>query len=288
MTTDSSAARLTGWSGDEAYFRFEDVKFADSGGCLSEAIRVLRGDLLGVIYRNMVPADAMASLVRRFQASKHRVLRGAEAPGEYIGTVHYLRPTKEYMEAAPQATAAIAEVLDGDGDPLARFWHLLDQTLRQAGAQHRFARYAGQNACPGLIRSLWSSGGYALDPHEDMSQCSDPRQSDFEIQGVTDFEVAALNICIESAEGGRLLVWNIKPDALAKQRLGISYEGVPYPLASLTGVDRLALRINAGDAYLFNSGHVHAVEPILGAQSRRTAIAALLGFINERTVVSWT
>lgn len=122
-----------------------------------------------------------------------------------------------------------------------------------------------------------------------MSQCSDPRQADFEIQGVADFEVAALNINLRSsADGGRLIVWNIKPDAAAKRRLGISYEGVPYPLDSLKTVERLAVNVKDGDAYLFNSGHVHAVEPIAGADSRRTAIAALLGFIDHRTVVSWT
>jgi hypothetical protein len=286
--TDFSTPLLTGWSGNQAYFRFDDVRFCETGGRLPDVIRVLRGERLGVIYRNFVPPDVLATLVRRFQASKHRVLRGAEAPGEYVGTVHYLRPTSEYMDAVPQATAAVAEVLDGDSDPLARFWQLLDRTLRESGARHRLACHQGRSACPGLIRSLWSSGSYALDAHEDMSQCRDPRQADFEIQGVGDFEVAALNICIESAEGGRLVVWNVKPDAAAKRRLGISYEGVPYPLASLAGIDRLTLQISAGDAYVFNSGHVHAVEPIRGAQSRRTAIAALLGFIDTRTVVSWT
>lgn len=119
----SPVQALTGWPGTEDYFQFADLEFAATTGGLRAAVEVLRGERVGVIYRNMVPAEVRADILRRFSASEDRVLRGSEAPGEYIGTVHYLRPAHEYLDAAPDATAAVAKVIGGDEDPLMRFWH---------------------------------------------------------------------------------------------------------------------------------------------------------------------
>jgi hypothetical protein len=116
----------------------------------------------------------------------------------------------------------------------------------------------------------------------------DPRQSDFEIQQVSAFEIASVNICISDAAPGQLKVWNIKPDQQTKDRLGISYEGIPYPRYMLETFQQISLPIRTGDLYVFNTAHVHAVGAITESDTCRVTIAALLGFIDQTTVVSWT
>jgi hypothetical protein len=43
--------------------------------------------------------------------------------------------------------------------------------------------------------------------------------------------------------------------------------------------------IHAGDVYVFNGRHVHAVDTTVG---NRTAVSFLIGFTDDRTVVTWT
>lgn len=273
-----------GWNGDGGYFRF--IEQIGPEYDFSSVLDVLQGRVVGVIYRGMIVPEICASILDSFRNSPDRVRRDTDAPGDYLGTVHFLRRTSDYLDSAVEATRAFTAVV-GPNDPLTLFWNALNNSLGIIGARQRVARHDGRSACPGLIRSLSGSEGYALPPHEDASQCADPQQAGFEIQKVLGFEIAAINICIESAVDGKLAVWNLKPSEAFKRWLGISYSGFPYPLHALDGIGRLDITINVGDVYVFNAGHVHAVDPITVPGSRRTTIAALFGFISSDTVVSW-
>jgi Phytanoyl-CoA dioxygenase (PhyH). len=48
------------------------------------------------------------------------------------------------------------------------------------------------------------------------------------------------------------------------------------------------IEVNAGDVYVFNGAHVHAVEPNTSPKLRRTTLAGIFGFRDDTTVISWT
>jgi hypothetical protein len=249
---------------------------------------VLSGTVAGVVFRGTITPDTCVELAARFWSSPARRTRGAEAPGHYLGSYHYHKPTAQYLHESAEVAAALDEVLDVPGDPVSVFYRGLDEALGAQNATVRLARHGGRSACRALLRSWHGQGEYALAPHEDLSQCTEPQQADFEIQRVTDHHAVALNGCLENGNGGRLAYWNIQPDEASKRRLGLHYSGSPYPLDSLEGIELQWVEIGVGDIYVFNGAHVHAVEPNTGADLRRTTLAGLLGFVDDTTVVSWT
>jgi hypothetical protein len=223
----------------------------------------------------------------RFRASPERKARGADAPGYYLGAYHYHKTTDQYLTEAGASRAALATVLDTPDDPLDLFHRGLTEALGADGVQFRVAAHDGREASRAIIRSWHGQSEYALAPHEDIGQCTEPRQSDFEIQRVTGHQVVAMNMCLDNGLGGRLAVWNIRPDEATRRRLGLHHTGSPYPLDALEGFDSIWLDVRPGDIYVFNGAHVHAVEPETGDESRLT-LSAILGFIDDETVVSWT
>lgn len=276
-------APVTGWFGDEAYFTFRE--FHDFRP--EEVVDVLKGRVAGVIFRGMVSPEVCEQIASRFWANPSIKERGSP-PGHYLGTYHYHKPTARYLDESAEVAAPLADVLDVPGEPLGRFRRGLSDALAPEGAVFRLAAKDGRQACMALLRSWHGRGEFALVPHEDRSQCSEPQQADFEIQQILGYQPAALNICLENGRGGRLFYYNIQPDDESKRRLGLHYTGSPYPPGAVDGFEPLRVDIRPGDVYVFNGAHVHAVEPNVDPEARRTTLAALLGFIDDKTVVSWT
>jgi hypothetical protein len=276
--------KLTGWSGGTDYFTVREYRTFDP----QAVIDVLRGRVAGVIFRGMVAPDSCAALSDRFWNSPDRARRSSEAPSYYLGTYHYHKTTAEYLDESERTAAALERVLDVPGDPVTTVYGGLAEALAAEGTTVRPARQGSREACRALLRSWHGDGRYALEPHEDRAQCTEPKQADFEIQRVLDHQITALNICLENGDGGRLLLWNIQPDDASKRELGLHHTGSPYPTETLEGIECRRLDIAAGDVYLFNGSHVHAVEPNVSRDSRRTTLAGILGFVDDHTVVSWT
>lgn len=281
---DGGVAPVTGWQGSPDYFTVREYRAYDPHG----VIDVLRGEVAGVIFRRMASPETCQELVARFWASPHRRRRGVEAPGYYLGTYHYHKPPRIYLQESEEIAAVLDALLDVPGNPLTAFYAGLADALEPEGAKVRLARHEGRQACRALLRSWHGRGDYALAPHDDRSQCTEPQQDGFEIQQVAERVVAALNICLENGGGGRLAYWNIRPDDESKRRLGLHHTGSPYPLASLHGIGMKWVEVEAGDVYVFNGAHVHAVEPNTDPGLRRTTLAGILGFRDDATVISWT
>lgn len=283
--SDSSTDRsLTGREGDSTYFQFEEC-----GELRPELIvDVLRGRLAGVVFRGVVPRATCTELTSRFLNSPARRARGADVPGEFIGAFHYTKTTDDYLDEAAAVREALNEVLDIPASPLALLWQGLAEVLARDGVELRLARHGEREACPVILRSWTGEAEFALAPHEDLGQCTEPGQAGFEIQRAVEHHIVAMNICLENGAGGRLVVWNIQPDLESRYRLGLHYTGHPYPLESLDGFDAVSLDVHPGDIYLFNGAHIHAVEPSGDPAVRRITMSGLLGFIDSRTVVTWT
>ncbi|MCD0449326.1 hypothetical protein LO762_09010 [Actinocorallia sp. API 0066] len=285
MNNALQARPLTGWSGSPDYFKIREYDGYDPDAVLD----VLHGRAAIVMFRGMVPRDVCDAVADRFWANTHRRVRGVEAPGFYLGAYSWNKPTAQYIAESEQVNPILRELLDVPGDPMKQFYTGLGAALAREGAVVRPAQHDGGSAAIALLRSWHGAGVFALDPHDDDSQCADPQMADFERRHVVDHQVAALNICLENdSEGGRLVYWNVKPDVESKRALGVEFTGSPYPLETLTGYESQWVEVRTGDVYVFNGAHVHAVEPNTAATQTRTTLAAMLGFVDDRTVVTWS
>ncbi|WP_261576156.1 hypothetical protein [Frankia gtarii] len=286
MTDHPDIAPVTGWIGDQDYFVFREYDhFAPE-----PVLDVLHGRVAGVVFRDVVPVEVCAEIAARFWDSPHRLTRGAEAPGYYLGSYTWHKPTAQYLDESEQVNPILDDLLDVEGDPMKVFYAGLSDALAREGAIVRPAAQDGRVASRALLRSWHGGGEFALNPHDDYSQCADPQMADFERRGVLQRSVVALNICLENDLGGRLAYWNIQPDAGSKSRLGLAITGSPYPSASLVGHETKYIEVNTGDIYVFNGAHVHAVEPNADntRTHTRTTLAAMMGFIDDHTVVTWS
>ncbi|WP_441247694.1 hypothetical protein [Kitasatospora sp. McL0602] len=271
---------LAGTRAAPDFFRLEErAEFAPE-----LVVDVLHGRRLGVIFRDVIPEAARKESVARFWASPARRHREGE-PSHYVGSYHWNKSTETYLGETAEVVAHVRGVLDVPDSPWRSFRSQLAEELARQDAVIRIAEHQGAQACPALIRAWDKAGRFALEPHEDAAQCTDPRQAGFEIQAVLDHEVCAVNMCVEHEEGGRLVIWNIRPDAASRRRLGIEHTGFSYPADALDGFDELRIDVRPGDVYVFNGSYVHAVDASTG---NRTNLSFLMGFIDDRTVVSWT
>jgi hypothetical protein len=286
MTGTTAPARLTGWRGGPDYFRFAEYDTFDPDPVLD----VLRGRVLGVVYRSVIDPAAATELVRRFWASPIRKRRGGEvceSLGYYVGAYHYHKPTDTYLTESAQIAAEMDAVLDVPNEPSKDFRARLGARLAAEGIAFRLSAKDGRPGCPVLIRHWNATGAFALQPHEDASQCREPRQADFEIQRTLDYTITAVNMCLENGAGGRLVIWNVVPDDESKTSLGLYYSGSPYPEEVVEGIDSIWLHVRPGDIYVFNGTHVHGVEASADG-GKRTTMAWNMGFCDDRTVVTWT
>lgn len=279
-------APMTGWQGDAGYFRFVELDHFDP----DPVVDVLRGDVLGVVFRDVIDHAAAEELVRRFWDSPARKRRGGEvceSLGYYVGAYHYHKPTQQYLDESAEIAGYLGSVLDVPNEPSRWFRARVDERLRRDGACLRLSQKDGREGCPVLIRHWNASGEYALQPHDDESQLHHPAQADFEIQRTPNYTVAAVNMCLENGDGGRLVVWNLVPDRESKERYGLELSGSPYPLEAVDGIESLWLQVRTGDIYVFNGGHVHGVEASAN-EGKRTTMAWNMGFCDDHNVVTWT
>jgi hypothetical protein len=284
---ERSRERVTGWQGDASYFRFVERDRLDP----DLVVEVLRGKVVGAIFRGVIDRNASRELVRRFWESPIRKKREGEvceSVGSYVGAFHYHKPTRQYLDESAAVADDLAKMLDIPGEPSRWFRDVVGERLQREGITFRLSAKDGHSGCPLLIRHWGAPGEYALQPHDDVSQCRWPEQADFEIQRTVDRPVCAVNMCLENREeGGRLVLWNVIPDDASKARLGLYLSGSPYPTAVLAGIEAIRLEVSQGDIYVFNGAHVHGVEAS-PAGARRTTLAWNMGMCDEKTLVSWT
>ncbi|GID93990.1 AMP-binding protein [Amorphoplanes digitatis] len=272
---------LSGWSGPADYFRLVERTSFDP----ADAVRVLRGEVAGVVFRQAYSPAEVARILDRFRAHPAAVQRDDDAAGIYLGAYHYQKTTADYLADARSTREAVEQVLWFEGSPWRAFREGLATYLRGSGVTLRPAGHDGGQACLGVARSWAGRGDFALVPHEDGAQCAHPAQAGFEVQLVPGYQVGAVNLCLANEGGGRLVFWNIKPDDPGRRRFHTQLDGGPYPVSALAGIPSISLDVGPGDLYVFNAGHVHAVTPSRGP---RATASMLLGHRDDDTVITWT
>lgn len=280
----SSSVRVTGITRPSGYFRIVEREAFDP----AEVVKVLRGEMAGVIFRGAI-GPATCELARRnFWASPMLRRRGDAVPAYYLGTYHYQKELELYLSEAEAMRPALAAVFDGGENPYARIRDGVASALRAQGVSLRLAEHGGRRAGEFVMRSWSASGSYALAAHDDGAQLTARKQAGFEIQRVAANAVMAVNLCLENGAGGELVYWNIEPDLATRRALGLEETGHPYPAELLEPFPKIELPIRTGDAYFFNGKLVHAVRSQARAGEFRSTLSLLMGFKDPATVVTWT
>lgn len=241
---------------------------------------------IGVRFPGALSIEDCNAIIASFMASPGRYTRDPSVPADYLGAFHYGKILSTYLDEAESSRLLLSDLFKNARNPQKEF---LDKFLLDAGndASIRLASYGDREACPFVIRSWSDTGDYSLKPHEDESQCEDPRQRGFEIQGAAANGLISVNICLHNTGGGDLHIWNIQPDKACKRALGLEYTGYPYRPQDLEEIDHIETSIKTGDIYCFNSKYIHAVGPTVGLDPRRITLAFMIGRKHAENFVYW-
>lgn len=257
------------------------------GSPTTETIRgLLSGSVVAALFRQAVGEDTCAEIVSRYRSSPHLRRRTDGVPASYIGTYHYLKHPRTYIEECVARRSHVEALTQGLPCPIRVLQNSISAAAAVAGQTFRPARYEGKDAIAFVAREWEGSNEYSLSPHEDLSQLRSEIQMDFEIS--KSYAPISFNVCLANAPArGRTIIWNLVPSERTIDHLGLTGLGYPIPPELLSNVPSLAIPVAAGDVLAFNSSFVHAVEGIDPA-SIRTTLAFSAAIISSSEVVAWT
>lgn len=245
---------------------------------------VLDGQVVACIFRKAISLFTCESICREF-LQHPLTARRSDAEAFYLGAYHFDKTSATYAQQSRATRDAISHFSDLFPELNASAGDAFRATLRENGVNARLATCDGEAVNPFILRRWAYEGSYTLDPHEDEAQCSDPRQLGFEAQAAVGRPIVAANACLCNGSGGELVIWNYRPAAEDRKRLGTENSGYPYPSELLQEKERLVVRVQAGDLYFFDGRYVHAVGAI---SAPRTTAAFFLGTLPDGTVLQWT
>ena len=268
----------------------EGFRLAQTSGRFDVAtvLEVLNGRLAAYQVGGFLSPETCERITRNFWASAHRRPRygdGQDGVEAYLlGASHIDKSTEEYLTDVERTATAVTALYAGAADPIAGFRANLAAHGVLAGA--RAARYGGR--CAGDSKAVcWNNAGeYLLLPHDDLAQLSDPLQAGFEIQRVR--RVMAVNAYPRVADGcGQIKLWNVEPDAAARDRLGLTYSGFPYPPQLLDGHPSVVVPLRTGDLCVINGNLVHAVLGQGAATARDRLLLTCFTGVNDHGELLW-
>lgn len=257
---------------------------------VTHLLDVFEGKIAGYIHRSGIDSSVCSTIASNFWNSVYLRQRTDGVPGSFLGAYHYQKKLTDYLNEAQYFNAILSGVFSKTKNVFHAVLDELQLALKRNQKILRPARHGQQEACHFFMRSWFGceEENYALAPHDDESQCTDKRQTGFEIQTTIDCPIVAANFCIENFGGGNLHYWNVQPDNQSKMMLGVEETGYPYPVELLHEFDMIDLKINAGDIYFFNGKNIHAVSSPKTKKSHRTTISCLMGSNTNKDIIYWT
>lgn len=246
---------------------------------------VLEDKLAYCVFRNAVSAKVCATLTERFSKVVTASRRDDEVPGDLIGTFHFLKDPAAYLTSVPAANKQLGVFFEDLGNPLEQTVKKIAAYYADKGFDLSVAEGPTGQECGAYIARRWlGKGKFSLSPHDDFAQLTFPPQSELTFFAPQP-TVCNLNLCIKNdgvdSGGGKLVIWDWRPDTDDRHRYGVQFSGFPYPEEALAGVEKVEIDINPGDLYAINGRFVHAVTDS-PPHKQRVTIATMLAFSSKR------
>lgn len=277
---------LTGKINNQSFFNFYESTQLN----FNKILQVLKGNLAGCVIRNFVPLDVCKKVEENFWSSSFLKKRQDNVPAYYIGPYHYNKNLEEYIQQAKKARQGLNQLFQGTANFFVEFIMNFSAFLQKENIIVRIAEYNGEKASAFRLLSWPNSTNFSLEPHDDIAQCGTVLQKGFEIQNVRNYEVVAINICLDNDKAGKqgqLHYWNMQPDDQSRKILGIEETGYPYPSYLLSNIEKMILSVFPGDLYCFNGRNIHAVGSNINKENKRLILSFFIGFIDDNTIVYW-
>ena len=250
-----------------------------------------KGKVLYVI-RNFIDKKIVEQLANNFYSlieenGSHRNKDGFVAV-QQIGSSQFAKNGREYIQETHKTFNDIDRLLEnistGAFERMFLEKFLEEQFLKQ-GIHFGPSRYKNGFSCFATFRRWMDNGSMSLMLHEDMAQLAFAAKDNFEINKAK--HVIAYNLCVEAiGSGGELTVWNLQPDNKFRMSLDIIDTGYPYPLEYTQGIEKIQIKLNAGDIYFMNGCCIHGVQNVIDG-SRITA-GRFMANVSNNKVVYWT
>jgi hypothetical protein len=252
--------------------------------------RLMAGEVPAYLIRGFMSAPVCDAVVRNFWQHPFLGRRPDGVEGYYVGAFHFGKSLDRYLHDVAGTQEHVTALFSGTEDPAAKMEDALRGHFARRSVSYRPSEHSGQPA--GRVRALaWASPGkYLLDPHDDVGQLRQSSQRGFEIQHALGPVISANMYVKAPPRGGELILFNWKPDDPARESLGISESGFPYPPSDIANLDYLSVRLEPGDVCLLDGRFIHAVsnhEPPL-APHDRLILTFFFAALSADTVIRWT
>lgn len=244
------------------------------------------------IIRNAIPDYLVNAIANNFKymvskRGSHRNYDGFVAV-EQIGASQFAKNGNSYIEECIKTEFDLHTLFENLPQEAADAIFLesyLENAFLIQSIHFGPARYKHGRANIATFRRWLDNGPMALLPHEDIAQLASSKEDGFEISKVK--IVVAYNVCFEATgSGGELTIWNIQPDNLCREKLGVVNTGYPYQLELINHIEKISVRLNPGDIYFMNGGYLHGVNSII--QGSRITGGRFIGKLPNNKVVYWT
>lgn len=211
------------------------------------------------LARGALPAAYCDEVYERFVASPARASRADGVPGDVVGATQYAKTPDEYMALAHQSSAAVRQIMGGEGSLLQVLFRGLAKRLAQRGVLMRPLIFEGEPAPPARF-ARWTAptadGRWLLRPHDDWEQTRGYRE--WEITGID--KLIAVNVYLRSNSGsGQLVVSGWRPSDEDRANRGLQGSGYPYPDDDLLHRPFVTLPVSTGDVAIIDGSHLHGV-----------------------------
>jgi len=233
-----------------------------------------RGETPALILRGVLPSDDCVAILERIAA--RRVLRQPAKPGSF----HYLGTSLGMLGQDPEAFfadarrthALFASLFEGLVNPVEAVYQWLNQLA--VGHRATVAREPdGRRYGPAIFRYYPPGRGHL--PHFDSVRLREKRVGYAVYRYPHQFAgVLCLQAPEPDPEAGEGIIHRVLWSEAIQPRLEA---GDFHDYAREQGISQIRIQLQAGDFYVFNTGHIHEVPPVRGSCSR-IVLATFLGF----------
>jgi hypothetical protein len=282
---------MTAISGTSFLAKLFAIRNTGGSALHSDLLDLVNGTIPIIYVSNALESSQCRELVRQFKCNAGKRPRSDGVPGYVLGAYHYGKTYQEYTSQIDSSERYVNEFLQAGGDPVSTVIGWLQTALQSQKVTIRAATWHSRRVATARALSWTASGRFLLEPHEDIGQLSDPRQSGFEPQKTFGKTVIAVNLYLNvPLGGGALRIWNICPDDNARIAFDTQHKGYPYPVEALAEVSSLDLTPATGSVVLMNGGLIHAVtgyDKAIGQDDPRLIVNFFMGCLDEKTIVHW-